>query len=327
MIKKIKLIFIPCQENNYRPKFLDGRALFYYLILISVLKISLLPFFIYFPKSIFFAEITKSILIHLTNQTRTSIGLPSLKENPKLVQAAYLKADDMIKKDYFSHQSPEGIWPWDWLKRVGYNYQLAGENLAIGFLDSEEVHRAWLNSPSHKANILNPNYQEIGIAVLKGDFEGNEAVIVVQLFGSPKVLAKEVEKPKSGLSERLQEAVPEIPGETKPLEMPPLPTQTPPQPEVVPIGKEENVEKPKDAFTFRFLKFMAFNYNSFVQKFIYGSLIFVILVLLINILVKIEIQHTDLIMKAFGFIVLLILFIWLDKPEILQIIPHQFRIY
>jgi hypothetical protein len=331
MIGKIKLIFIPGQENNYRPKFLDSRILFYYAILIIILRLSLLPFFLYFPKTAFFAAITKSVLIELTNQTRKSFGLSALKENPKLTQSAYLKAEDMLGKDYFSHQSPEGIWPWDWLKRVSYNYSLAGENLAIGFLDSEEVHQAWLNSSSHKANILNPNYQEIGIAVSKGEFEGNEVAVVVQLFGSPEVLAKEEEKPKTEISEKPLEKSAETIGETEVLpaeiSFPPPEPPLPPEPFQTETLPRVSIEKPEEKLTFHFLEFMAFNYNNFVQKFIYGSLIFVILALLINIFVRIDIQHKDLIFKALGFIGLLILFLWLDKSEIIQLIPHQFQIY
>ncbi|GAH47620.1 unnamed protein product, partial [marine sediment metagenome] len=75
-----------------------------------------------------------------------SLGLSALRENPQLSKAALLKAQDMLENDYFAHRSPEGITGWYWIKKAGYNYQRAGENLAIAFLDSEEVHKAWNDS-------------------------------------------------------------------------------------------------------------------------------------------------------------------------------------
>ncbi|PIT94600.1 hypothetical protein COT96_03040, partial [Candidatus Falkowbacteria bacterium CG10_big_fil_rev_8_21_14_0_10_38_22] len=148
ILSKFKLIFIPCKENRYRPKVLDTKFLLYYLIFLFTLKILIIPFIIYFPKSIFFAEITNNAIIEFTNQERQLTGLSFLKENPVLDQAAYLKAQDILEKSYFSHKSPEGISPWYWFKKAGYDYKFAGENLAIGFLDSEEVINAWYDSPS-----------------------------------------------------------------------------------------------------------------------------------------------------------------------------------
>lgn len=308
MIKEIKTIFLPCEENNYRPKFLAGNFLFYYAILILFLKLSLFPFFLYLPKSTFFAAVTKSALLELVNQTRKASQLPLLKENPALTQAAYLKAKDMIEKQYFGHKSPEGKWLVDWLKSVNYQYALAGENLAIGFVDSEEVHQAWLASFSHRANILNPKYQEIGIAVLKGKFDGAETTVVVQLFGTPKVLAQKNEVEQTEILEKVPEKSAKATSES----------------EVLPPTE---LEKPKANFPFQVLKFMTLHYNHFVQKFVYGSLFFVIFALLINIFVKIEVQHPDIIFKTFIFIVLLSFFLWLDKSEMIKLIPHQLQIY
>ena len=196
--QKLKLIFVPSEANNFRPKFLTSRVLLWCLLALFILKIITIPFLIYFQKSIFFSDISKSVLIALLNKDRQSAGLQSLKENATLNNAATMKAQDILAKDYFSHQSPEGISPWYWFKAAGYNYQVAGENLAIGFLDSEEVNQAWLDSPSHRANLLNANYKDVGIAILTGDFDGNETTVVVQLFGAlqpatagPKVQTKE----------------------------------------------------------------------------------------------------------------------------------------
>ena len=128
--------------------------------------------------------INASELIKLNNQTRTNLGLKPLVENQGLTQAAKEKADDIITKDYFAHVSPSGITPWYWFERNNYNYVYAGENLALGFTDSASAHQAWLTSPGHKANIINCHYQETGLAVVIGEFEGRTTSVAVQLFGS-----------------------------------------------------------------------------------------------------------------------------------------------
>lgn len=170
-------------DKNFLPEFLQSRFLLYCAVCLLVLKIFTIVAYVNIPSNIFFADITKTALVSFINQARQTSGLQPLTENQKLDQAAKLKAEDMVQKQYFSHTSPDGATPWHWLKVIGYNYKYAGENLAIGFFDSWEVYNAWLNSPSHKANLLNSNYKEIGTAVLNG-FGQNNAVIVVQLFGS-----------------------------------------------------------------------------------------------------------------------------------------------
>lgn len=122
-------------------------------------------------------------LIDETNKIRLENKLPILINNIKLDQAAQLKAKDMIENDYFAHTSPKGLTPWYWFKKVEYNYTLAGENLAINFIDQSNIIKAWMKSPLHRANILNKNYTEIGISAIKGLYQGKETIFVVQLFG------------------------------------------------------------------------------------------------------------------------------------------------
>ena len=79
-------------------------------------------------------------------------------------------------------------------KRFGYEYVVVGENLALGnFGGDQDVVEAWMNSPGHRANILNPKYQEIGIAVGQGKFEGHNTWIAVQSFGLPLSACPEVD--------------------------------------------------------------------------------------------------------------------------------------
>jgi|GEM_PF-938549 len=123
-------------------------------------------------------------LIQLTNEYRRNLGLRELIVNPRLTQAAVNKAKDLLAKQYFNHTSPTGKKFSDWVKEVNYSYFYVGENLAIDFANPQEVFDAWIKSPKHKENIERPEFQEIGIADLKGLFDSRETDVVVQLFGS-----------------------------------------------------------------------------------------------------------------------------------------------
>lgn len=122
----------------------------------------------------------------LTNNARAENQAPALSENALLDQAATLKAQDMAAKGYFAHTSPEGKTPWYWFNAVGYHYVYAGENLAVNFTDSADVTAAWMNSPTHRANIVSDHYTEVGTGVATGTYKGREAVFVAQDFGSPR---------------------------------------------------------------------------------------------------------------------------------------------
>ena len=126
-------------------------------------------------------------VIEYTNGARASNGgLPALIENQTLDRDAQMKLSDMFAKQYFEHISPTGVGPGELAKTVGYAYILVGENLALGdFGSDEKLVTAWMNSPGHRANILNSHYQEIGVAVGKGMYEGRETWLAVQGFGMP----------------------------------------------------------------------------------------------------------------------------------------------
>ena len=131
-------------------------------------------------------NIPKSGIIASTNQERLSAGLRPLAEDPLLARAADQKLADMIKSNYFAHVSPQGAGPDVWVKKERYRYILVGENLAMGnFEDAEDLIRAWMESPGHRANIMNPKYREIGVAARKGTIDGETSLIAVQIFGMP----------------------------------------------------------------------------------------------------------------------------------------------
>ncbi len=136
-----------------------------------------------------FADISVQELVTLTNQKRAENGFGTLSENSQLSIAAGKKADDMFAKNYWAHNSPDGITPWVFIKQAGYNYVYAGENLARGFNSSSDVVNAWMASSTHRANILSANYKDVGFAVKSGSLNGEQTFLVVQEFGSRQVLS------------------------------------------------------------------------------------------------------------------------------------------
>ena len=132
-------------------------------------------------------DLTVRGVIEQTNIARAQNGgLSALTENFTLNRDAQMKVDDMFAKQYFDHISPMGVGPADLAQAVGYAYVTVGENLALGdFAGDSGVVTAWMNSPGHRANILNTHYQEIGVAVGKGMYEGHMTWLAVQSFGLP----------------------------------------------------------------------------------------------------------------------------------------------
>jgi len=140
------------------------------------------------------AFLTKNGVIALTNLQRQQNGLASLKDNPLLDKAAALKLKDMFTNQYFGHISTSGAGPDFWIEKSGYEYVMIGENLALGnFEDDQELIEAWMQSPGHRANILNQRYQEIGVAVGRGTFEGKLTWLAVQEFGLPLAVCPRVD--------------------------------------------------------------------------------------------------------------------------------------
>ena len=139
-------------------------------------------------------EIITQELHGLINQSRIENNLPVLTFNNKLNQVAEAKADDMIAKDYFAHQSPDGRMPWDWINRDEYPYLYVGENLAMNFTSAKSAHNALMLSTSHKKNILNSKYADIGLAVVSGELNGQKTNILVEIFGSTKYITAPLAK-------------------------------------------------------------------------------------------------------------------------------------
>lgn len=135
-------------------------------------------------------------LVRLTNEQRTRNGLPPLRFSPALAAAAARKGENMFAEDYWAHVSPTGKDPWFWINQSGYNYVFAGENLAKDFVEPHSVVSAWMASPSHRTNILNKKYKDVGIAVLDGNLNGYKTTLVVQMFATPGPVPRKASKPE-----------------------------------------------------------------------------------------------------------------------------------
>ena len=193
MFRGFKKWFVPSRVNDYEPHVL---RLWPAIILLAVILLffgtaQLLERSLTNVDS-YLAAVVSSVLVDLTNFDRAQEGLHGLAVNPVLAQAAQLKANDMAQRSYFAHNAPDGKTPWFWMGEAGYSFSYAGENLAVFFGDSEDVARAWMNSPSHRANILNGSFTEIGIATAQGVYQGRSTVFVVQMFGTPAVVSQAI---------------------------------------------------------------------------------------------------------------------------------------
>ena len=186
MFKWLKKYFIPHEGNDFQPHFLRHQTITLLLFAVIVIELGfLVQVFIVFDKTKFLASVLPGVLTTLTNDARAENDLPTLSQNPLLAEAARLKAEDMAREGYFAHTSPDGVTPWSWLAQVGYRYAAAGENLAVNFFDSEDVAEAWMNSPSHRANIVRSDFTEIGVGIAKGTYQGRNTIFVAQFFGKP----------------------------------------------------------------------------------------------------------------------------------------------
>ena len=179
-----KKIFIPIKENNYTPYVLKRGAVTIYALVLLIFNIATADIAALQAS----ASVEAQSLVNLHNQERSEHNLGELKLNSKLTASAQKKAQAMMDKDCWDHYCPDGKSPWDFFDEVGYDYVYAGENLAEGFSDNDKVFTAWMNSKTHRDNILRPEFDEIGIAIVYGEFQDieNNAVIVVH-FGSREI--------------------------------------------------------------------------------------------------------------------------------------------
>lgn len=208
---------LPHERNAYKPLLFTLGGVVMVVALVFLLQAA---YFVQtrfvFQETNFLASVLPGVLATLTNQDRAKAGISALQEDTHLARAAQLKAEDMAARGYFSHVDPEGRQPWYWLKQVGYEYSYAGENLAVNFTDSEDVQEAWMNSPTHHANIVKSQYTRIGIGVAQGTYQGRDTTFVVQFFATPKATASVAPQPNTEVVSSLALA-PEPTGEEQVL--------------------------------------------------------------------------------------------------------------
>ena len=143
-------------------------------------------------------EISSSELLQATNNNRLAKNKPTLSLNPKLSEAATTKAQDMADRNYWSHNTPDGKAPWHFIDTAGYSYKKAGENLAYGFTTSADTVNGWMNSPTHRDNMLDDSFTEVGFGFVNAsDYnESGKETIVVAMYASPGI-----EQPSTALGE------------------------------------------------------------------------------------------------------------------------------
>lgn len=190
MRKVLKDFFIPCEDNNYCPHVLHTKRTALCGVVFLGMKVIIFGVTLLLPMQVFMLP---DVLAHeqarisaFTNDLRVQKGLPVLSEVPLLDRSAHLRTSDMASGQYFAHFSPEGRTFSYFLGQAGYEYQTAGENLAMGFSSAEDVFTAWTKSPIHYANLIDPEFSESGISLESGLYDGLATVYVAQHFGTPQ---------------------------------------------------------------------------------------------------------------------------------------------
>lgn len=327
VIKTLKKLFIPHIHNDYKPHFLREASVITISITVIVLLVVSAGTTIYIKNTDMTATVLPAVLVDLTNNARVSNNELTLTRNPVLDNAAKLKAENMASLGYFAHTSPTGISPWYWFDKAGYTFTYAGENLAIDFTESNDVETAWLNSPTHKANILSSHFTEIGIATVDGMYQGHPTTYVVQMFGKPALstIAPEpvatpsiepkpktvavAQKPKEDISKKVVDNSTAVKGESTALENN-LETITDTQ-EFIAVKNNTTVGEDVEAASAH----RAPRYSSWSQKFmfmapLYTSWIYKVLIILIivalSLMTIIEIRREHLKNIIYGILLLII---------------------
>ena len=182
-------------------------------------------------------------LLSSTNAQRSANGLGGLALNSQLSSAAQAKANDMVTRNYWSHNTPDGKTPWTFIQATGYSYLKAGENLAYGYASSADTVTGWMNSAGHRANILDSSFSEVGFGYANSaDFNNSgPETVVVAMYTQPRVL---------GASSTTASPAPVAttpPPAAKPKATPPAPAPSPtpvPAPAPTPAPAPQPEKKP-----------------------------------------------------------------------------------
>ncbi len=318
MKELLRDFFVPCKENGFKPRVLETQFFFILLGLLVGLKIlTLVSFWDNFGANIF-NQVSQGDLYTLTNEARSSNGVGKLQVSSKLEAVAQLKLADMFQGNYFAHVSPSGVDPWFWFGKANYDYKLAGENLAMSFMSSDEVLKAWLNSESHRKNLLLNEFQEIGIAVGSGMINGQQTVAVVQVFGTPRAVPVLAVKNTKPVGKSLVTTPKPTPRPT--LKLTPKPSLTPkPIVKATPVSLNKvivAVPQVKSAESERYFwpEYLSYFANDSFKKLMILFTAIAMLILFLKVFVVFSVQFPRLILKAIVLIVISLSFV-LIKDE------------
>lgn len=251
LVETIAHLFHPRRSNNHRARLLHPESIFSIAFIVMGFALALHNLGL-FSKELgdilgYASDISVAQVVELTNTERSKSGLGQVQLNDTLSSAARAKAADMFAQQYWAHVSPTGKQPWDFMKEASYSFSAAGENLARDFGTTPEMVAAWMGSPSHRANIMNGTYTEIGVAVVNGNLQGIDTTLVVQMFGRPPSSAAAVttEASQTVLEQtatRTRQAGTQIATEVP--EATPAPTATPLADE--PVTMNATIDKPAE---------------------------------------------------------------------------------
>lgn len=317
--------YIPHSGNNHKPKIFHAhsvRAITFSLLALKLALVALV--FSVTPVGAWLSPSTESEMLNLTNDYRISLGEPPLVRNSYLDQVAKARAQDMIDRNYFSHYTPEGKKPWQWVDTSQYNYDRFGENLAADFITAKAVLDAFKLSPNHDKNVRNALYRDIGIATVSGQLDGRTTNIMVVFYASlktpknPIVIVTPTTTPKSVV------VVPRVAKPaTKPVDrrlLPPLPftiqpatttattsTGTISDPAKIQVAQVEGVETTIPATEVTHMPTQANNWLvrlfSWSNNFYFLTFIAFLFLAAINIFVKFRVQHHSVIIASIFLII------------------------
>lgn len=312
----LKDMFIPSERNNHKPMVLRPKSLMSFVLAALVVKLTVAGFlFATYPSEAELSAIISANMLSLINEARVEAAVAPLVNNETLANFAKVKGNDMIARDYFAHNTPDGKKPWEWIDRSQYDYVYAGENLAMDFITAEVVQEAFMKSPSHRKNILNSKYHDAGIAVVEGELEGHKTTLLVEFFGTQRkdydagfatgdgaaipVVAKDTTPTVSqtadiaGASTQLPPGAPAVRHTTVVAE-PDSPTPGPINEGIIVVSTAQQGTKSiiNEVIQYSNILFLAF-------------LLFIGVALLLNVFIKIQIQHTSVILQSMVVLALL----------------------
>lgn len=283
-LRRFVNLFVPSRHNAHRPRLLHKQWLVALLGLTLVCEgVIVGNALLSEGPNVFLAAVVRSDIVSYTDEARTKEGGQSLIESELLTEAAQAKAEDMATRGYFSHVGPDGEEPWVWIERAGYNYQYAGENLAVRFEDSKDIVDAWMDSPGHRANIVKPQYREIGIGIAEGEYKGGSATFVVQYFAAPASAATPVVSDAPSANTKLAEV---------PNERAVAGAQTPP--DDAPVVNERRSQSPVRSFINAL-----FSGSDVVAVWTLSSIALILAsVIALTFFIRIQVQPTDLLVPG-----------------------------